>query len=123
MFSFHLMRSRLLTEKGDLTQAKAECDSAVGFSTSLTRTFVYRQMAEVYRREKAYEPALEACEQALEVNPNAPEVLLTLVRIYHDRGDRRMTREIGNRLVTFWAQADPDYQNRIELMKILGVTS
>ena len=34
-----------------------------------------------------------------------------------------MTKEIGNRLMTFWSKADPDYQNRIELMKILGVTS
>ncbi len=122
MLSFHLMRSRLLTEKGDLAQAMTECDSAVGFTSALTRSAVYRQMAEIYRREKAYEPALDACEQALEVNPNLPEALLTLARIYADQGDRRMTKEIGNRLMVLWAHADPDYQNRIELMKILGVT-
>lgn len=123
MLSFHMMRSRLLVERGDLAQAKAECDSAVGFSMSLNRSSVYRQMAEIYRQQKAYDAALDACEQALEGNPNAPEVLLTLARVYHDQGDRRMTKEIGSRLMAFWAQADPDYQNRIELMKILGVTS
>jgi tetratricopeptide (TPR) repeat protein len=101
----------------------AECDSAVGFSSSLTRGMVYRQMAEIYRREKAFEPALDACEQALEVNPNYPEALLTLVRIYHDQGDRRMTKEIGSRLVSFWSKADPDFKNRNELKKILGVAS
>ncbi len=58
-----------------------------------------------------------------QMNPNQPDVLLTLVRIYHDQGDRRMTKEIGQRLMNFWSKADPDYQNRIELMKILGVTS
>ena len=123
MLSFHMLRSRLLTEKGDLTAAMTECDSAVGFSTSLNRGTVYRQMAEIYLRQKAYDPALDACEQALEVNPNLPEALLTLVRIYNDQGDRGMTKEIGSRLMSFWAHADPDYQNRIELMKILGVTS
>ena len=81
------------------------------------------QMAEVYRREKLFDAALDACEQALSLNPNSPEALLALVRTYHDQGDRRMTSEIGNRLMAFWAHADPDYQNRIELMKLLGVTS
>jgi tetratricopeptide (TPR) repeat protein len=123
MLGYHLIRSRLLTEQGDLGPALAECDSALGFSTVISRPAVYRQMAEIYRRQKSFEPALDACEQALSVNPNAPEALLTLMRIYHDRGDRRMTREIGNRLMTFWAKADPDYQNRIDLMKLLGVTS
>ena len=123
MLSFHLMRSRLLTEKGDLAKAEAECDTALGFSGPLTRIAVYRQMADIYRRQKAFEPALDACEQALQVNPNQPEVLLTLVRIYHDQGDRRMTKEIGQRLMNFWAKADPDFKNRIELMRILGVTS
>lgn len=123
MLWFYLMQSDLLTEKGDLERALAACDSAVGFSTNQTRGIVYRQMAEIYRRQKAFESALDACEQALEVNPNAPEVLLTLVKIYSDRGDRRMTREIGSRLMQFWAHADPDYQHRNELMRILGVTS
>jgi tetratricopeptide (TPR) repeat protein len=123
MLGYHLMQSRLLTEHGDLAQALTECDSALGFSTVISRPSVYRQIAEINRREKAFEPALDACEQALDVNPNSPEALLTLVRIYHDQGDRRMTKEIGGRLMTFWSLADPDYQNRIELMKLLGVAS
>jgi tetratricopeptide (TPR) repeat protein len=123
MFSFYLMRARLLTDEGNLTRALANCDSAVGYSTSVTRSMVYRQMAEIYRLQKAYDPALDACEQALQVNPNYPDALLTLVRIYNDQGDRRMTREIGNRLMDFWAHADPDYRNRIELMKILGANN
>jgi len=110
-------------EKGELEQAMEECDSALGYSTALTRSAVHRQMAEIYLRQNAYEPALDACEQALQVNPNSPDVLLTLVRIYKERGDRRMTREIGGRLMDLWSKADPDYQNRIELQKILGVTS
>jgi tetratricopeptide (TPR) repeat protein len=123
MLSFHLMQSRLLMEQGDLSRSLSECDSALGFSAAISRPAVSRQMAEVYRRQKAFEPALDACEQALSVNPNSPEALLTLVRIYHDRGDRRMMVEIGNRLVSFWAKADPDFQNRIELVKLLGVPS
>ena len=122
MFSYYMMRARLLTDLGELTPALAECDSAIGFSTSVNRNVAYRQMAEIYRLRKAYDPALDACEQALEVNPNYPEALLTLVRIYNDQGDRRMTKEIGNRLMAFWAHADPDFERRIELMKILGVT-
>jgi tetratricopeptide (TPR) repeat protein len=117
------MRARLLTDEGNLSRALADCDSAVGYSTSVTRSMIYRQMAEIYRLQKAYDPALDACEQALQVNPNYPDALLTLVRIYNDQGDRRMTREIGNRLMDFWAQADPDYRNRIELMKILGANN
>ena len=120
MQGYFLMRARLLTQEKHLEEALALCDSALEYSAPLTRPSVYRQMAEIQLARGSFEDALDACEEALSVNPNSPEVLLTLTRVYHRKGDARMTVEIGSRLLALWSEADPDFEDRNELLRILG---
>ncbi|MEW6511778.1 MAG: tetratricopeptide repeat protein [Bacteroidota bacterium] len=120
MLGYHLMRARLLTAQGSLEEAKAACDSALQYSVPLTRAAVYRQMAEIFLARGDFEDALDACEEALTLNQNAPDVLLTLTRIYHRKGDAQMTVEIGSRLLALWSEADPDFVDRNEVLRILG---
>ena len=121
MLEFHLMKARLLRDQGEYEEALGQCKSALEFSSPLTRGLVYTQISEIRRREKSYESALDAAEEALQVNPNYPEALLTLLRIYKEKGDDRMTREIGGRLLDLWKTADPDFQHAIEVRKLLGL--
>ncbi|MCZ6775890.1 MAG: tetratricopeptide repeat protein [Ignavibacteria bacterium] len=120
MLGFHLMKARVLREQDRLTEARAACEDAIMFSTALTRGSVYRELAEIYLKDRSYDNAFEACEQALRINPNSPEVLLTLTKVYHATSDNRMTQEIGNRLLTLWKNADPDFQYMHELQGLLG---
>lgn len=120
MLSYHLTCAGLLTDEGDYARALGACDSAAGYSLPLTRAAVERQRAQTHFAAGALEDALDDCGRALEVNPNSPPVLLTLVRIYHRRGDTRMTGEIGARLQSLWANADPDFDDRNELFRLLG---
>ena len=120
MLSWHLMRAGLLTDRGDYAAALGACDSAMGYSLPLTRAAVERQRAQIHFAQGAFEDALDDCGRALEVNPNSPGVLLTLVRIYHARGDTNMTMEIGGRLRALWSHADPDFEDRNELIRLMG---
>ncbi len=120
MLGYYLTVGNLLKEEGRTDEAAAACDSALEFSDPLTRGPVYRLLAEIRLAQKQYDDALDACEEALRVNPNAPMSLLTLVKIYHAMGDRDMTAEIGNRLLRFWSGADPDYEPLHELKALLG---
>jgi tetratricopeptide (TPR) repeat protein len=120
MLGFHLMKSRLLEDEGKLAKALAECDSAMEYSIPLTVAEVYRQRAEVQLAVGNFEPALDACEEALHTNPNSPAVLFTLTKVYHQKGDAAMTVEIGSRLLALWNDADPDFADRNELLRILG---
>lgn len=122
MHDYYLMLARLWTEEGKLVEALAACDSALDFSTPLTRSSVYHQLAEIYLRRKLYDSALDACEEALRVNPNQPEALLTLTKVYAATGDKTMAKEIGDRLLDLWKGADPDYQNGVELRRILKMS-
>ena len=72
-------------------------------------------------RERRYEEAFDACEEALRVNPNYPEPLVTLVKTYHAKGDAAMSKEIGGRLLGFWKDADPDFLNLRDLQQLLGL--
>ncbi len=120
MLSYHLTSAGLLTDEGDCAAALGECDSAMGYSLPLTRAAVERQRAQTNFAAGALEDALDDCGRALEVNPNSPAVLLTLVRIYQRKGDARMTGEIGARLESLWARADADFEDRNELLRLVG---
>ncbi len=120
MLSYHLTYAGLLTDEGVYPPALGECDSAAGYSLPLTRAAVERQRAQTHFAAGQIESALDDCGRALEVNPNSPVVLLTLVRIYNRTGDSRMTREIGGRLQSLWAAADPDFEDRNELLKLVS---
>jgi tetratricopeptide (TPR) repeat protein len=120
MLSYHLTHAGLLTDEGEYARALGECDSAAGYSLPLTRAAVERQRAQTHFAEGQIESALDDCGRALEVNPNSPVVLLTLVRIYNRNGDGRMTREIGGRLGSLWAGADPDFEDRNELLRLMS---
>ena len=119
MLDFYIVKSRLLAGENRFEEATAACDSAFNNSSWLTRGAAYRQQAEIFFREKQYEPALDALEGALRVNPNSPEALLTLAKVYHAMGDRRMTAEIGGRLLLLWKDADRDYRNLADLRALL----
>jgi tetratricopeptide (TPR) repeat protein len=114
-----VMESRLRMEEGALEEALALCDSALATSNPLGRGEVFRQLAEIQLRRHEYEGALAACEEALRIAPNSIENLLTLLRVYGAAGDRRMTAEIGGRLLNLWKNADPDFGALREVQAVL----
>jgi tetratricopeptide (TPR) repeat protein len=120
MLGFFLARARLLVAQENLAEALAVCDSALDHSSPLSRGVVYRQVAEIKLRQQQYEDAFDACEEALRVNPNNPDALLTLMKIYHAQGDLRMTHEIGGRLMEFWEGADDDFRYLREVKQMLA---
>jgi tetratricopeptide (TPR) repeat protein len=120
MRGYNLAKSKLLLDQGEYQNARALCDSALEFSTAFTRGPVFQQIAEINIREKQYEDAFDACEEALRVNPNYPDALLTLVKAYHSKGDAAMTWEVGSRLLEFWKNADPDFLSLHDLQALLG---
>lgn len=122
MLGYHLMRARLFLEEGTLDSAEAACREAVEVSTPFTRGAVYVHLARVFVARRDWESALDALDGALSVNPNAPEALLLLVRVYHGRGDKQMTVEIGNRLLHLWRNADSDFRFLRELRALLPAT-
>ena len=117
---YHLLRARILLEEGRVDEAERECREAMEASTPLTRGSVYIQLARVYRARKAWEPAIDAIENALSLNPNSPEALQTLALVFDDRGDRQMAAEIGDRLFQLWSAADSDFVPLLELRRALG---
>jgi tetratricopeptide (TPR) repeat protein len=121
MLGYYLLAARLLLDEGDALGAKAACDSALEYTTVLARGPVFRQLAEIHLRESAFEDALDACEEALRVNPNNPDALLTLVKVYAAQGDRSMARAIGGRLLDFWKDADADFESLRELRTLLNL--
>lgn len=120
MVPYHLARAALLTDEGRWSGALASCDSAMEYATPLARAEIARQKAETHFAEGALEEAIDDCDQALEVNPNRPIVLLTLAKVYHRKGDIRMTVEIGSKLLALWAGADRDFEDRNDLLRLLG---
>jgi tetratricopeptide (TPR) repeat protein len=119
MLRYYLVCSRLELDRGDLENARTLCDSALDFTTALSRGPVFQQIAEIDSRAQRYEDALDACEEALRLNPNHPDALLTLVKVYHASGDTAMTTEIGGRLLEFWKDADPDFLSLRDLRQLL----
>lgn len=122
MLEFHLVKANLLKDERRYDQALVECDSAKEYADPLTRGLVYRYIADIDFLLKHHDDALDASEEALRVNPDEPEALLNLVRIYHATGDRDLTSEIGGRLMEFWKNADPDFSNLAELKGLLRAT-
>lgn len=120
MLSYHLTRSAYAAERGLLEVARKAADEALAISTPQSRPSVYRQIADLRLRAGAYDDALDACGEALSVNPNAPGALLVLVKVYRAKGDPAMTREIGGRLLELWKNADPDFRDLQELKRVLG---
>ncbi len=123
MQAYHLMRARVLTENRQFDEAVQACKSALEYSSPQMRGSVYSQLARTYLASGQYESALDAVEGALGVNPNAPDALLVLVKVYHERGDRRMVTEVGQRLRDLWNNADPDFLPLIETPSIAGHTA
>jgi tetratricopeptide (TPR) repeat protein len=116
---FQLIRARVNTEAGELDTAKAACEEALELATPLTRGRVYLHLARVQLAAKNWDAALDAIESALAVNPEAPDVLLTLTMVYAGMGDRAMAKEIGDRLLIIWRDADADFRPLVELKRTL----
>ncbi len=117
---YELMRALTLRERGKLDEALAACDLALQYSVPLTRAPIFEQRAEIYLRAGQFEQALDASEEALALNRNWPDALMTLVKIYHAEKNIDMTVEIGGRLLALWADADPDFSPLRELQQIIG---
>jgi tetratricopeptide (TPR) repeat protein len=120
MLDFYLMRASILSDEGKLDDASMLCDSALAFSTPFSRTEVFRELAEISLKQKEHEAAFMACDEALRLNPNQPEVLFILVKLYNEHHDSRMREEIGRRLLDLWRDADPDFLRLKELRALLG---
>lgn len=120
MQGYHLMCARVFTEEGLFDQAEQSCKSALEYSSPLSRGTVYGQLARTYLEAGRYEAALDAVEGTLGVNPNAPDALLVLTKVYRVQGDRRMVAEVGERLMNLWKAADPDFLPLIELQRVMG---
>jgi len=120
MQGYHLMRARILTEEGRYPEAEQSCKSALEYCTPLMRGDVYEQMARTYLAAREFEAALDAVEGALGVNPNDPDALLVLAKVYDEMGDRHMVSEVGERLRELWINADSDFLPLIELQSLRG---
>jgi tetratricopeptide (TPR) repeat protein len=117
---YELMRALTLRERGKFGDALAACDVALQYSVPLARTRIFNERAEIHLRAMEYEAALDDLEEALAINPNSPDVLMTLVKTYHAQKNVEMTIEIGSRLLALWAEADPDFSPLHELQQIMG---
>ena len=120
MQGYHLMRARELTENRRFDEAEQACRSALEYSSPQMRGAVYGQLARTYFASGQYESALDAVEGALGVNPNAPDALMVLAKVYNEQGDRRMVIEVGQRLTELWKNADPDFLPLVELCRLLS---
>ncbi len=120
MLQFHLLQARLLEEQKKFDEALIACDSALQYGTELTRAEVYHRIAVISLKSSAYDHALDALDEALRYNSNNPDALLTLAKVYKAQGDKRMTQEIGSRLLELWKQADADFQPLQELKQVLA---
>lgn len=120
---FHLMRARVSTEEGQLDSAAAACMEALDLANPLTRGRVYVHLARVRVAQRNWDDALDAIERALAVNPENPDALLILATVYTRMGDRAMAKEIGQRLLSIWKDADPDFRPRMELQHLLGMAA
>ncbi len=120
MGRFHLLRARVLGLEGKYPEAVDACNEALESTAYIERFEVFRILAEIRRRMGDTERALDACSEALSINNNNPFALLTLVRIYHQRGDAQMTREIARRLQISGREADPEFYPLLELRALLS---
>jgi tetratricopeptide (TPR) repeat protein len=120
MLEFLVLRARFFNAQGQFEEALAACDSAMEYGSELTRASVYQEIAEIKLQQGDTDGSLDALEEALRYNPNYPQALLTLTKVYKATGDRQMTNEIGNRLLTLWKNADSDFQPLVELNTLIG---
>jgi tetratricopeptide (TPR) repeat protein len=120
MIGYLLHRAEVLREEGRYDEALETCTKALDNATPLVRGSVYREIARIRLDAKQWEDAIDAVEQALAVNPNHPATLFTLAKIYGAMGDQKMTQEIGERLLSLWKNADPDFQDCNALLRLLG---
>ena len=120
---FHLIRARVYTEEGRLDSAEAACTEAMDLANPLTRGRVYVHLARVRLARKDWDGAMDAIESALAVNPENPDALLTLTMVYARTGDTAMAREIGQRLLSIWRDADTDFRPLLELKHTLGTAA
>lgn len=119
MVGFHLMRARVFTEQKHFEEARAACGEALEYAQPLTRTSVFRLLAEISAKVGDHDRAFLECEESLAINNNSPSTLLTLVRLYKAKGDSKMMQSIGARLRVFWKDADADFRDLKELNELL----
>ncbi|MBI5473454.1 MAG: tetratricopeptide repeat protein [Ignavibacteriae bacterium] len=120
MLDFHWLRAKFYEEQEKLDEALVACDSAMEYGSTLSRTEVYNEYATLHLKQRDFENAFAALEEALRLNSNYPHALLTLTKVYAASGDKQMAIEIGSRLLELWKNADRDFRYLKELQQILG---
>lgn len=123
MLELHLLRAKFYAAQNLFEEARVACDSAMQYGSAFSRSFVNLELANIYLKQEEFDEALSALEEVLHFNPNSPAALLLLTKVYHAMGDKDLTMEIGNRLLELWKNADKDFQDYIELKKILASSS
>jgi tetratricopeptide (TPR) repeat protein len=119
MGDYYFMKGRLLLEQGLSQDALEDAVKSLDYVPARYRGSIYNLIAESHLQLREYEAALDACEEGLTAAPNYPFLLLTLMKIYDAKRDERMTAEIGNRLLDFWKDADPDFRGLKEVHELL----
>ncbi len=120
MLELHVLRARIFAAENKFDEARAACDSAMQYGSTFNRSLVNLELAKIYLKQKKFDEAISALEEVLRFNSNAPAALLLLTKVYDAMGDKELTIEIGNRLLELWKSADKDFQDYIELKKILS---
>lgn len=85
--------------------------------------FSVEASARIQRKAGRLDRALELLEGMLKLRPNAPELLLEKVRIFHDQGNIEGIKEPLRSVLDSWREADPDhtgYQEAKALAESLG---
>ncbi len=120
MLELQVLRARIFTAQNRFDEARAACDSAMQYGPAVSRSLVNLELANIHLKQQEYDEALSSLEEALHFNSNSPSALLMLTRVYDAMGNKELTLEIGNRLLELWKNADKDFQDYIEVKKILS---
>jgi len=71
-------------------------------------------MLEIYRNNKDFDKATALLEKTLIADPNAPIILFADAKLKFDQGDKDGAKEMLNKALKVWSEADDFYQNYLE---------
>ncbi len=123
MLDLFVLKCRLFSSQDLFEEARVACDSAMQYGSAFSRSLVHLEMAGIYFKQKEFDAALSSLEEVLHFNSNSPAALFLLAKTYDAMGDKKLTIEIGGRLLELWRNADKDFQDNNELKKILSKIS
>ena len=72
------------------------------------------EMLEVYRNNKDFDKANALLEKTLKSDPNSPTILFVDAKLKFDQGDKDGAKQMLNKALNIWSEADDNYQHYIE---------